>query len=237
LVRRDAVTRDLSGLINVNSVIGGNLNISSTGKNNTAKIEDTSNAGFSGDTLDGRDGISTSRGTVGLDADVSDIFSTEFEGLLSFKVFLEFSNSKGIPTGRNDKTGTVGDSGDIARSGSGFITSRSKPLGKDIAGSVSIRVKTDFLGGLDDITSESGDKVNVINVGKIDTDSIVASSGTDKSLDTDDIVDDVIRDRDLVLLDTDLNDSISTKGDTVLDIFAQVNPMKRDLVISIGSIR
>lgn len=225
-----------SGTINIDSVIGGNLDISFTSKNNAGKIEDTSDARLFGNTVDGRDTVSTSRGTVGFDTGLSDEVSTELEGLFSFRIFVDFNSSKGIPTRSGDKTGDIGNSGDVSSASRVLRTSRSVPSGKDIAGSVSIRVETDFLISLGDVSGESGDQINIINVSEIQANSIVASSSSDQSLDPDDVVDEIIRDGDLALVDTDLDNSISTKVNAVLDIFTFINPVDRDLVVIIGSI-
>lgn len=233
-IRSNSIT--IIGTVNIDSDSGGNIDISGAGKDNINKIVDSSNAGLGSNAIDGRNAVRASRSIVGLDGNVSDEISTILKDFLGFKIGLDFSGRKSVPAGSDDKTGNVGDGGDSGGVLSGLGTSRSVPGAEDIAGSVGISVETDGLGGSDDISGRGDDQIDVVSVGKEQLDGIVVTLGADVSLDPDNIVDEIVRDGDLVLVDTDLDDSVSTKVDAVLDIVTLVNPVKRDLVVSVRSI-
>jgi hypothetical protein len=223
------------GTINIDGEFSGNIDVSLARKDNIDEIIDSSNAGLGGNAVDGRNSETARRSIIDLDSKVDDEISTILEDFLDFRVGLDFIGRKGIPAGSDDKTGNVGNSGDSGGVLSGLGASRSVPGGEDIAGSVCVSVKADGFSGSDDIRGGGDDQIDVVNVGGEQLDGIVVSLGADVSLDPDDVVDDVIRDGDLVLVGTDLDNSLGTEVDCVLDIITLVNPVKRDLVISVRS--
>jgi hypothetical protein len=222
--------------INIDSEFSGNIDVSTAAKDNIDEIIDSSNAGLDRNAVDGRNGETARRSIVDLLGKIDDEIGTILEDFLDFRVGLDFIGRKGVPAGSDDKTGNIGDSGDSGSVLSALGASRSVPGGEDIAGSVGVSVKADGLSGSDDIRGGGDDQIDVVNVGEEQLDGIVVTLRADVSLDPDDIVDDVIRDGDLVLVDTDLDDSLSTEVDCVLDIITFVNPVKGDLVISVRSV-
>ena len=233
-IRSNSIT--FIGTVNIDSDSGGNIDISSAGKDNIDEIIDTSNAGLGGNAIDGGNAVRAGRSIVGLDSNIGDEISSILEDFLGFRIGLDFSRRKGVPAGSDDKAGNVGDGGDSGGVLSGLRASRSVPGGEDIACSVGISVKADGFSGSNNVSGGSDDQIDVVNVGEEQFDGIVITLRSDVSLDPNDIIDDVVRNGDFVLVNTDLDNSISTKVDAVLDIVTLINPVKRDLVIPIRSV-
>jgi len=151
-------------------------------------------------------------------------------------VAVNLESREGGPASSGNKTGDIGDGCGISSVGSVLFTARSVPSSTDIGNRVSVGIKAEFFGGVVDISGKCGDQINVINIGEVKADGIVDSLGANVSLNPNNLINDIVGDRNLGLVDSNLDNLRSSEIDAVLNINAFIDPRKRDLIVSIGGI-